>query len=114
MALSEVDGNSIVGICFVGYVNHPMRAGFMLGPLCGVLTVGGFFIVRGMIMLFDLKNFATGIKSLTVSNKIHLTIVRIGLTTMFAFVFILVAIICQIYEFRNSHLWTEGLRELIM
>ncbi|KAJ6646366.1 Protein smoothened [Pseudolycoriella hygida] len=114
MALSEVDGNSIVGICFVGYVNHPMRAGFILGPLCGVLLVGGFFIIRGMIMLFDLKNFATGIKSLTVSNKIHLTIVRIGLTTMFAFVFILVAVICQIYEFRNSHLWTAGLRELII
>lgn len=114
MALSEVDGNSIVGICFVGYVNHSMRAGFMLGPLCGVLLISGFFIVRGMIKLFDLKNFATEIKSLTASNKIHLTIVRIGLTTMFAFVFIFVAIICQLYEFRNSQLWTDGLRELIM
>lgn len=114
MALSEVDGNSIVGICFVGYVNHPMQAGFMLGPLLVLLLVGGFFIVRGMIMLFDLKRFATGIKSVTVSNKLHLTICRIGLTTMFDFVLVFVAIICRIYNFRNSHLWNESLRELIM
>lgn len=114
MALSEVDGNSIVGICFVGYVNHPMRAGFMLGPLCAVLLVGGYFIVRGIIRLYDLKNYATGIKATSNSNKIHLTIVKIGLTTMFAFVFISVAIICQIYEFRNSRLWKENLGEFIM
>lgn len=114
MALSEVDGNSIAGICFVGYVNHPMRAGFLLGPLAGVLLIGGFFIVRGMIMLFELKNFANEIKSSSASNKIHVIIVRMGLSTMFAFVFIVVAAACQMFEFRNSQQWADSLRELIM
>lgn len=114
MALSEVDGNSTVGICFVGYVNHPMRAGFILGPLCGVFFIGGFLIGRGIFTLNNLKNYATGIKSLTVSNKIHYTIVRIGLMTTFAFVFIIVATICQYYVFRNRDLWDKALEEYIL
>ena len=113
MELSEVDGNYIAGICFVGYVNHPIRAGFLLGPLAGVMLIGGFFIVRGMVKLFEWKNYAIE-NNLSSSNKIHLIIVRMGLSTIFSFVFIVVTIICQIFEFRNSQLWSESLRELIM
>lgn len=114
MALSEVDANSIVGICFVGYINHPMRAGFLLGPLAGVFIIGGFCFVRAMVMLFDLQSFANDIKSSSASNKIHLIIVRMGLSTMFKFVCIVVASICQVYQFRHSHLWADSLQEYIM
>lgn len=47
MALGEIDGDSISGICFVGHVNPAARAGLLLGPLGGVLIVGGFFLFRG-------------------------------------------------------------------
>lgn len=114
MALSEVDGNSIAGICFVGYVNHAMRAGFLLGPLLAVLLIGGFFICRGMMMLFDLKHFAKEIKSTSASKKIEGIIWRMGSTTLFAFVCIVVAAIFQVIEFRSSQMWTDSLRELIM
>lgn len=114
LALSEVDGNSTVGICFVGYLNHSMRAGLLLGPLFSVIFVGGYFIVRGMIMLFALKQFANVIKSTLASSKIHLIIVRMGLCALFTLLFILVAVASHIYEFRHTPEWSKSLHEYIM
>ncbi|CAD6999496.1 unnamed protein product [Ceratitis capitata] len=114
MALSEVDGNSTVGICFVGYLNHPMRAGLLLGPLCGVILIGGYFVTRGMIMLFGLKHFANDIKSTSASNKIHLIIVRMGVCAVFTLIFILASIVCHINEFKHSQLWAESLKQYII
>lgn len=47
MAFGEVDGSSVTGICFVGYVNHPMRAALLLGPITVVMILGGYFLLRG-------------------------------------------------------------------
>lgn len=47
MTLGQVDGNSVTGICFVGYVNHTARALFVLGPVLIGLLVGGYFLSRG-------------------------------------------------------------------
>ena len=47
MALSEIDGNSITGICFVGYFNHSVRVAFLLVPLILAMLFGGFFLLRG-------------------------------------------------------------------
>ncbi|EDW03985.1 protein smoothened [Drosophila grimshawi] len=114
MALSEVDGNGIVGICFVGYINHGMRAALLLGPLCGVILIGGYFITRGMIMLFGLKHFANDIKSTSASNKIHLIIMRMGVCALLSLIFILVAITCHVTEFRHSAEWAESFRNYII
>ncbi|XP_017086923.2 protein smoothened [Drosophila bipectinata] len=114
MAFSEVDGNSIVGICFVGYINHSMRAGLLLGPLCGVILIGGYFITRGMVMLFGLKHFANDIKSTSASNKIHLIIMRMGVCALLTLVFILVAIACHVTEFRHAKEWSLSFREFII
>nr|CAD7573837.1 unnamed protein product [Timema californicum] len=46
MALGEIDGNSVVGICFVGYRNQAARAGLLLGPLAAMVLVGGYFLSR--------------------------------------------------------------------
>lgn len=47
MALGEIDGNSVTGICFVGYTNHIVRIWFVLVPVLVVLLVGGYFLCRG-------------------------------------------------------------------
>lgn len=47
MTLGEIDGNSVTGICFVGYANHTARASFVLGPVLVGLLVGGYFLSRG-------------------------------------------------------------------
>lgn len=43
----QVDGDSVSGICFVGYKNYRYRAGFVLAPIGVVLLVGGYFLIRG-------------------------------------------------------------------
>lgn len=50
MALGEIDGDSITGICFVGHVNPAARAGLLLGPLGAALLVGGYFLIRGNLV----------------------------------------------------------------
>lgn len=47
MALGEIDGNSVSGVCFVGTINHAYRAGFLLVPVFAALTVGGYFLSKG-------------------------------------------------------------------
>ncbi|XP_005733574.1 protein smoothened [Pundamilia nyererei] len=46
LAIAEVDGDSVSGICFVGYKNYRYRAGFVLAPIGVVLVVGGYFLIR--------------------------------------------------------------------
>lgn len=46
MAFSEIDGNSVTGICFVGYANHIARAWFLLVPILAGVIVGGYFLSR--------------------------------------------------------------------
>lgn len=114
IALSEIDGNFIVGICFVGYFNHAMRAGFVLGPVLCVLIIGGYFICRGMTILVKLKISSRQIISRKASKKIEQSIIRIGTCSVLALVFICTTVVCHIYDFRNSSSLEDKLRRYIM
>lgn len=46
MALGLVDGNSMTGICFVGYTDHAAKL-FVLGPVLLAELIGGYFLCRG-------------------------------------------------------------------
>jgi len=43
----QVDGDSVSGICFVGYISHAHRAGFVLLPVGLCAIVGLVFLVQG-------------------------------------------------------------------
>ena len=47
MALGEIAGNSVTGICFLSYTHHYVRVWFLLAPIIVVLLVGGYFLSRG-------------------------------------------------------------------
>lgn len=53
MALGEIDGNYVSGICFVGYVNPAARIGLLLAPLAATMLVAGYIIFRGKIYRID-------------------------------------------------------------
>lgn len=46
LALGEVDGDSLLGVCFVGGVNKHYRLIFLLGPLlCS--SIGPMLLIKG-------------------------------------------------------------------
>lgn len=47
MALEEIDGDYVTGICFVGMVNSTARAGFLLAPLAISMIMSGYITVKG-------------------------------------------------------------------
>lgn len=61
MALGRIDGNSMTGICFVGYADHAAKA-FVLGPVLIVVSVGGYFLCRGRLFLIMLCAIYTTVK----------------------------------------------------
>uniref|UniRef100_A0A1A9WK74 Protein smoothened n=1 Tax=Glossina brevipalpis TaxID=37001 RepID=A0A1A9WK74_9MUSC len=115
LALSEVDGNSTVGICFVAYHNHAIRSGLLWGPLIVVILMGSYFVPRGVFMLSGLKPYGNYyINSTLASNKIHDINVRMGLCAAVTLIFIAVAFACHAYEFLYSQEWSESLNEYII
>ncbi|CAG4952021.1 unnamed protein product [Colias eurytheme] len=114
MAFGEVDGSSITGVCFVGYVNHPMRAALLLVPLSVVLVLGGYFLLRGVISLIAVRVSSRDVISPRAANKIRQTITRCSLTATLVAVFICVTFACHVYEFRNADSWKESFKNNII
>ncbi|PVD32109.1 hypothetical protein C0Q70_07537 [Pomacea canaliculata] len=54
LAISEIDGDSLSGICFVGFRNHTARAGFVLVPVGCVLVGGLFYLIKGIFSALSL------------------------------------------------------------
>lgn len=75
----QVDGDSVSGICFVGYKNYRYRAGFVLAPIGVVLVVGGYFLIRGVMTLFSIKSNHPGLLSEKAASKINETMLRLGM-----------------------------------
>ncbi|XP_034834855.1 protein smoothened-like isoform X2 [Maniola hyperantus] len=114
MAFGEVDGNSVTGVCFVGYVNHPMRAALLLAPLSVVLLLGGYFLLRGVFSLIAVRVSSKDVISPRAANKIRQTITRCSLTAALVAVFICVTFACHVYEFRNAESWKEAFKKNII
>ncbi|XP_059052544.1 protein smoothened-like isoform X2 [Achroia grisella] len=114
MAFGEVDGSSVTGICFVGYINYSMRVALLLAPLSVVLLLGGYFLLRGVFSLIAVRVSSKDVISPKASNKIRQTITRCSLTAALVAVFICVTFACHIYEFRNADLWKDSFKKNII
>ncbi|XP_025831873.1 protein smoothened [Agrilus planipennis] len=114
MALGEIDGDYVLGICFVGFVNPAARAGLLLAPLAVTMVVAGYIITRGLILLIKVKIDSRDIISEHSSRKIRSNIVRMGVFTLFIIVFCIITFIYHGYVFMNSHIWDKSLHEFIL
>ncbi|XP_033228308.1 protein smoothened-like [Belonocnema kinseyi] len=114
MALGEIDGNSVTGICFVGYFNHSARVWFLLVPLGLVLLIGGFFLFRALLTLIRTKRGSEDYISEHASSKIRAAIMRMGLFSAFMFIAVFVTIYCHIYDFYHSEEWNQSFRKCMM
>ncbi|XP_037315713.2 protein smoothened [Pungitius pungitius] len=114
LAIAEVDGDSVSGICFVGYKNYRYRAGFVLAPIGVVLVVGGYFLIRGVMTLFSIKSNHPGLLSEKAASKIKETMLRLGIFGFLAFGFVFITFGCHFYDFFNQAEWERSFREYVL
>uniref|UniRef100_A0A8C7JX71 Protein smoothened n=1 Tax=Oncorhynchus kisutch TaxID=8019 RepID=A0A8C7JX71_ONCKI len=114
LATAEVDGDSVSGICFVGYKNYHYRAGFVLAPIGVVLVIGGYFLIRGVMTLFSIKSNHPGLLSEKAASKINETMLRLGIFGFLAFGFVLITFGCHFYDFFNQAEWEKSFREYVL
>ncbi|KAM4678643.1 protein smoothened [Discoglossus pictus] len=114
LAIAQVDGDSVSGICFVGYKNYRYRAGFVLAPIGLVLIVGGYFLIRGVMTLFSIKSNHPGLLSEKAASKINETMLRLGIFGFLAFGFVLLTFTCHFYDFFNQAEWERSFREYVL
>ncbi|XP_035688743.1 smoothened homolog [Branchiostoma floridae] len=113
IAMRQVDGDSLSGICFVGYQNHEYRAGFLLAPVAVVLASGLWFLGNGMFTLVKIQIDNPDILSSRASTKIKETIVRLGIFAFLALGFVFITFACHVYEFSNHAEWEQSFRDYI-
>lgn len=113
MALGRIDGNSMTGICFVGYADHAAKV-FVLGPVLIVVLVGGYFLCRGLYTLIRLKISSQEIISERASSKIKQTIVRMGFFSIAILAAVVVTFYCEIYEIQHSWEWRQSFRSYMI
>lgn len=114
LALAQVDGDSVSGICFVGYKNYHFRAGFVLAPIGLVLLVGGYFLIRGVMTLFSIKSKHPGLLSEKAASKINETMLRLGIFGFLAFGFVFITFGCHFYDFFNQADWERSFRDFVL
>ncbi|XP_044135899.1 smoothened homolog [Bufo gargarizans] len=114
LAVAQVDGDSVSGICFVGYKNYRYRAGFVLAPIGIVLVAGGYFLIRGVMTLFSIKSNHPGLLSEKAASKINETMLRLGIFGFLAFGFVLITFTCHFYDFFNQAEWERSFREYVL
>ncbi|RZC37430.1 smoothened [Asbolus verrucosus] len=114
MAIGEIDGDYVTGICFVGMVTFAARAGLLLAPLAAAMVCAGYIIIRGLILLIKVKIDSREIISEHSSRKIRSNIVRMGVFTLFMIVFCIITFIYHGYVFINSDSWSSSLQSYIL
>lgn len=111
LVLSEVDGNSMVGICFVGFRNHTVRIGLVLFPVSCLLMLSASFFLAGMLRLNTFKKNVHNNKASIKLQSIKSNVITRCATTI---LFIGAWIIFQFYEFDNATIWTQSLNDMIL
>ncbi|EZA47218.1 Protein smoothened [Ooceraea biroi] len=114
MGLGEIDGNSVMGICFVGYTNHVVRAAFVLGPIVLGALIGGCFLCRGLYMLICFKISCREIISNKLSSKIKHILIRMGVFSSLIIAAVVVTVYCHVCEMIYSWQWKQSFRDYMI
>ena len=106
LVLTEVDGDELTGVCFVGLSSERALRGFVLGPLIVYFFVGVFFLLSGFISLFRVRSVLKndGDKR----EKIEKLMIRIGVFSILYMVPAITVIGCLSYEQANREQWRQS------
>ncbi|XP_059469948.1 protein smoothened [Neocloeon triangulifer] len=124
LAIGEVYPDSSSGICFVGTAGGSIwgagsfsifaRGMLLVGPVLLASILGGFFLVRGMVMLVQIQIKSKDQVSHRAIQQIQTMVVRLAIFSIGIFSLLFLTLSSHVYEFRHAQSWQSALEESIM
>ncbi|XP_006820151.1 frizzled-2 [Saccoglossus kowalevskii] len=105
LAMGEVDGDALSGVCFVGITDVDALRGFVLAPLFLYLLIGTSFLLAGFVALYRIRTFMKQKHDGTKTDKLEKLMIRIGIFSVLYTVPATIVIACFFYEQANRSLW---------
>ncbi|XP_069938691.1 frizzled-9 isoform X2 [Cherax quadricarinatus] len=124
LTLKQVDGDELVGLCYVGNVHEWAHMSFVVAPLSSLLAFGTLFIAFGFVALFRIRraiknevnnsqnsegtSLTLAAKSYQVAtnvSKLEKLMVRIGIFSVLYTVPAVCVIACNVYEYLSRQQW---------
>uniref|UniRef100_M4B140 Frizzled class receptor 7b n=1 Tax=Xiphophorus maculatus TaxID=8083 RepID=M4B140_XIPMA len=103
LAMGQVDGDVLTGVCFVGIFNVDALRGFVLAPLFVYLFIGTSFLLAGFVSLFRIRTIMK--HDGTKTEKLEKLMVRIGVFSVLYTVPATIVIACYFYEQAFREQW---------
>ncbi|KAK6166580.1 hypothetical protein SNE40_023236 [Patella caerulea] len=106
LAMGQVDGDVLSGVCFTGIFDVDALRGFVLAPLVVYLIIGTSFLLAGFVSLFRIRTIMKS--DGTKTDKLEKLMVRIGIFSVLYTVPATIVIACYFYEqsFRENWMVT--------
>ncbi|GFS02812.1 frizzled-7 [Elysia marginata] len=110
LAMGQVDGDVLSGVCYTGIFDVDALRGFVLAPLVVYLIIGTSFLLAGFVSLFRIRTIMKS--DGTKTDKLEKLMVRIGIFSVLYTVPATIVIACYFYEqafrYRWMVTWWEG------
>ena len=103
LAMGEVDGDVLSGVCYTGISDVDSLRGFIIAPLVVYLLLGTSFLMAGFISLFRIRTVMK--HEGTKTDKLEKLMVRIGIFSVLYTVPAAIVIACYFYEQSFRHEW---------
>ncbi|XP_045511378.1 frizzled-7-B [Colias croceus] len=103
LAMGNVDGDVLSGVCYVGLWDAEALRGFVLVPLCAYLVLGTIFLLAGFVSLFRIRTVMK--HDGTKTDKLEKLMIRIGIFGVLYTVPALIVIACLFYEQAHFDSW---------
>lgn len=96
LAIGQIEGDVLSGVCFVSLSNLDPLRGFVLAPLFVYLFIGTSFLLAGFVSLFRIRTIMK--HDGTKTEKLERLMVRIGIFSVLYTVPATIVIACFFYE----------------
>ncbi|XP_048470544.1 frizzled-2 [Rhincodon typus] len=106
LAMGQIDGDLLSGVCFVGLNSLDPLRGFVLAPLFVYLFIGTSFLLAGFVSLFRIRTIMK--HDGTKTEKLEKLMVRIGVFSVLYTVPATIVIACYFYEQAFREQWERS------
>ena len=103
LAMGQVDGDVLSGVCTTGISDVDALRGFVLAPLVVYLIIGTCFLLAGFVSLFKIRTIMKS--DGTKTDKLEKLMVRIGIFSVLYTVPATIVIACYFYEQSSREDW---------